>query len=556
MREIPSLRILALRAVGPPGCDAEVTFGGTPASANNVDDDDADDDVDDSSAGGESPSARGRVGRGDHPPPLASEDVPTQPTMTSRLLDRLRDDATHLPIRPYVGPGRPNAADVDISHPWIMAAYPPRQRGEDGSNCLAPLMTTTTKSTTTTTTTTNNNNNIPVVAVVVDGAENNNGGGCDEARGHDVVGGGGEFLAIEHGNHAVECLQQFIDALVESGRASDTRMGVRFFREWTSAVVGRSVMVGWEGEVVRDAGRGGGGVAVVDDSLLPRTPSKKRQKIASSTANVDDDATIPLGSLSLHNFSAGSIRTFRSMEKANVGRCLGTLDVTGVHGLTDSILSNVICGGSFARLRRLSVKNCRKLTGRGISSLVGLPNLRALDVGGCFNVLPDDVISLVRCHPSTRRGGFEEIYASGLGWTDVALEEIVDVTVGQLRALGVGFSPYISGPGLILTLSKLSSTLEHLAFPFCAGMDDAVASALGKALPRLAVLDIRGCNKVYSLSGMMEGRAGSAIAKHLFVLARYSGISVNSLDETLRLYDSEKLTCILDGGGTGGGIRR
>ena len=338
-------------------------------------------------------------------------------------------------------------------------------------------------------------------------------------------------------------------------------MGARFFREWTSAVVGRSVVAGWErtaggsvGGVGGDAGGGTGAVVVVD--VPPRASSKKRQKTATTNAIVDDDATTPLGSLSLHNFSAGSMRTFRSMEKANVGRCLGTLDITGVHGLTDTILSNVICGGSFSRLRRLSVKNCRKLTGEGISSLVGLPNLRALDVGGCFNILPDDVISLLRCHPSTKRGVFEEVYASGLGWTDVALEEVVDATVGQLRALGVGFSPYISGPGLILTLSKLSSTLDHLAVPFCAGMDDAVAAALGKNLPRLAVIDIRGCNKVYSLSGMMEGRAGSASAKHLFALARYSGISINSLDETLRLYDSEKLTCILDGGGTGGGIRR
>ena len=32
MREIPSLRTLALRAVGPPGCNPEVTFGGPRAA--------------------------------------------------------------------------------------------------------------------------------------------------------------------------------------------------------------------------------------------------------------------------------------------------------------------------------------------------------------------------------------------------------------------------------------------------------------------------------------------------------------------------------------------
>jgi len=385
------------------------------------------------------------------------------------------------------------------------------------------------------------------------GGKNNDGAplvAIDDRDGGGGGGGGGEFLTIENGNHAVECLQQFIDALVESGRAGDTRMGVRFFREWAAAVVGRDVAAGWDAAAAAAAAPPGGG----GDAGGGRS-SKKRQKGAPAAAvGIDDSA--PLGSLSLHNFSNGAMRTFRSMERANVGRCLGTLDVTGVHGLTDAILSNVICGGSFPRLRRLSVKNCRKLTGKGIASLVRLPNLSALDVGGCFNVHPDDVVSLVRGHPSTRRGGFEEVYASGLGWTDVALEAIVDATAGRLRGLGVGFSPYISGPGLILTLSRLSSTLDHLAVPFCPGMDDAVASALGKKLPRLAVLDIRGCNKVYSLSGMMEGRAGAASAKHLFVLARYSGISINSLEETLRLYESETLTCILDGGGTGGGIRR
>jgi hypothetical protein len=42
--------------------------------------------------------------------------------------------------------------------------------------------------------------------------------------------------------------------------------------------------------------------------------------------------------------------------------------------------------------------------------------------------------------------------------------------------------------------------------PFCAGMDDAVASALGKNLPRLAAIDTRGCNEAYSLSEMIEGQ--------------------------------------------------
>jgi hypothetical protein len=383
------------------------------------------------------------------------------------------------------------------------------------------------------------------------------GGGGEKTNEGSGGGGGGEFLSIENGNLAIETLQLFIDALVESGRAGDGKLGVQFFKEWLVAATGREDVDAIVNEGVaagtstsKSGGNGG-------------SKSKKRQKTTAVVVgdNEDDLSSISppqlLGALSLHNFSAGSTQTFRSMMQANVGYCLGTLDITGVHGLTDSILSDIICGGSFPHLKRLSVKNCRKLTGKGMASLLKLTNLTALDVGGCFNILPDDVVSMVRNHPFTKNGNFEELYASGLGWTDAGLEDLIDVTVGQLRGLGIGFSPYLSGPGLLLTLGKLASTLDHLAVPFVQGMDDACMSALGKSLRKLTVLDIRGCSKVYSLSGMIEGRIAGGEDGNLFVLARYSGISTNSLDETMRLYDCKaKVTCILDGGGTGGGIRR
>ena len=187
---------------------------------------------------------------------------------------------------------------------------------------------------------------------------------------------------------------------------------------------------------------------------------------------------------------------------------------------------------------------------------------------------PNDLLSMVQAHPGTKSGTFNEIYASGLGWTDVELELLIDATCGHLRGIGVGFSPYISGPGLILTMGKVANTLERLVVSFCDGMDDAAASALGKKLTKLDVLDIRG-TKVTSLSGLMDGRYAAGIISplekcigddatwrktpnnHLFVLARYSGISKNSLEETMKLQQNAAfLTCVLDGSGTGGGIRR
>jgi len=498
MREIAPLRILALRAVGPPGCQPELTFGGPPRPTKKKQDGDDNGTLETKNNDTTKDEPTDPNTASDNPPL-----PPDEPTITSRLLRSLRNSS--MAIEPYVaGTTRANASDVDISQPWGMAIYPPRD------------------------TTTNDDDdhsyNLPL----------------DEST---------EFLTIENGNHAITCLQMFIDALVESGRAGDDRLGVQFFREWVQAVTG-----GME----------------VNKPEKPQQQKQrpKKKKKGNNDKNINSSRRfdhLPLGSLSLHNLASASIHTFRSMEHANVGSCLGTLDLTGAHGLTDSILTQVICSGSFPRIQRLSLKNSRKLTGKAVASLVKLRHLRAVDVGGCFNIHPNDVIEMVQQHPGTKKGTLTEIYAGGLGWTDVALETLLGFTSEHLRGLGIGFSTYLSGPGLVLMLTKAADTLDRLSIPFVPSVDDAVASALGKALPKLAVLDIRGCNKVYSLTGMMDGRiaagnSGVEVAKHLFVLARYSGISNNSLEETSRLYRNELgepiFECVLDGGGTGGGVRR
>jgi hypothetical protein len=500
MREIAPLRILALRAVGPPGCQPEISFGGPPRRPKKQQDDDnnngdSNDIIDAVSTNNDNDETSSTSSNTVFSPPLP----PDEPTITSRLLRSLRD--CRRDHTPYVaGTTRANASDVDISQPWVMSIHPPRHNE-----------------------TNNNINNSPM----------------DESS---------EFLAIENGNHAVECLQMFIDALVESGRAGDSRLGVHFFREWVHAVTGESST----------------SIGGVEEQQQQR-PKKRQKGNSGNNSSSRQFDHLPLGSLSLHNLASASVQTFRSMEFANVGSCLGALDLTGAHGLTDYILSKVICSGSFPRIQRLSLKNSRKLTGKSISNLVKLRDLRALDVGGCFNVHPNDVIEMVQQHPGTKKGTLTEIYAGGLGWTDVALESLLNVTSRHLRGLGVGFSTYLSGPGLVLILAKAAGTLDRLSIPFCTGVDDAVASALGRNLPKLAVLDIRGCSKVYSLTGMMDGRiaasnSGAEVSGHLFVLARYSGISNNSLEETSRLYRNEEgepvFDCVLDGGGTGGGVRR
>lgn len=536
MREIPPLRTLVLRAVGPPTCDPELTFGGVASAAA-------------ATKSGTNKSGKRSREESDEHAKTSSDYVTTNEggstkrrrseetmTLSSRLLRSLRRrpvegsevgdpprttlESIPLARRPYAGLARPNANDVDLSHPWILVQDPPRR-----------------------------------------------GGGIDDSSGIE------KMMVVENGNPAVDCLQMFIDALVESGRTGDSRLGVNFFREWVTAV----------------AGEGGGD----DDGGSTKVSSKKRKKkrdrkSRDRDSGGDASSVLRLGTLSLHNLSLASTKTFRSMEKAGVGRHLSVLDISGVHGLTDIILSTTLCSGSFPRIRRLSLKNCRKITGKGVSSLVKLPDLRALDLGGCFNVLPTDVVALAEHHPGTERGTFDEIYASGLGWSDLTLESLLDFAHPHLRGLGVGFAKHLSGSGLVLALSRAGGTLERLAVPFCDSPDDAAMAALGKALPKLACIDLRGCQKVSSLTGMMDGRVSAGVYKgispgeddgdntkvagksagevrdggtdgHLFVLARYSGITKNSLEDTLKNHQhgiGECLTCVLDGGGIGEGIRR
>jgi len=295
----------------------------------------------------------------------------------------------------------------------------------------------------------------------------------------------------------------------------------------------------------------------------------------------------------------------------------------------------------------LELKNCRKVTGLSLKAVsMGLPQLQAIDVGGSFNIQPKDILHLLKYHPNTKKQLLNEIYASGLGWNETTLSTLLSYTSSFLRGLSIGFSPLLhNGSTLVSLLSSCGSTLERLGLHFIDCVDNVVLGELGGVLKELCVLDIRGCGGVSSLSGMMETRfeygfeneeedgnhdhdgkkmkkkkkdkkkkrnkkgwseGGSGFdseeddnnnedegfgkqqieemhQRHLFVLARYSGIAKKSLEETRRIHkyvlqerqlkDSScgggsssnsaplfmlelPLTCVLDGEGTGVGIRR
>ena len=645
-REIPPLRLLCLRSIGPPSCNPEITFA-SPSSRNdndNVDADaDADDDDDDDDDGATidaattnneddtcsqtSSSSVNEVSQDESSiaeeggagavnddkqenlsidnkesekedantfkePEIRNlsspkDSFPTEESMASKLLRALSRQPTYIPHhedkkskadkknnnknndtntntndkavvvyndisdvpipRLEYGSGpkgnRRSANDVDISSPWIAVSY--QYNKNDDS----------------------------------DYEEKD-----DEYQDYDKR----KTLIMEHGNPGMDCLQSYIDSLVELGRMSDNRLGKQFFLEWKKCVLAGS-QSNVKGEDNED-----------DNDYEPKSKKHKKnhhsrkKKQKQSKSKQKQKQTTPKGSLSLFNCASASRQTFQAMHDARIGKYLNNLDLTGVHSLTDVLFTEYVVP-SCPRLQRLSLKNCRRITGVSVKSVAkGLKQIQAIDVGGSFNVTPHDVIELAQ---NTRH--LSECYASGLEWTDILLHTLMEAFKQnphrpKLIGLAIGFSPMVTGPGLLQALEIYSPTLRRLGLHFCDTCMDSnhMLAELGRLLPDLNVLDIRGCNGINSITPFMNARAGrdeddiednkeeqsededdvskevehrkhttlsTTISddegKKIFILARYSNISQKSLDVTNSMYPG-LFECIIDGGGTGGGIRR
>lgn len=316
-----------------------------------------------------------------------------------------------------------------------------------------------------------------------------------------------DTLVMMYSNPAVDCLQSYLDSLVELGRMDDFRLGVNFFREWK-----HNVLV---------------------------NPKKRK---ASTTP--------PLGALCLQNWTL-SDRTIRAMVASNMGENIGVLDLTGVQGLTDELLLSLL--PKCPNLIRLSLKNCRRITKKGLECVEQLKNLTCIDVGGSYNLTPANVLNVVKQLPHLK-----ELHASGIAWNDATLAELMEIRTDWI-GLSIGFS-YITAYGLREALPVVADTLTHLSVPFMeTAVDNALIGFFGKTLTKLVALDVRGNSNVSSLTGFFDGRQfNHAEAEELFVLARYSNMQPSSVEETKRIHPvlASNLVVILDGGGVGGGIRR
>lgn len=344
-------------------------------------------------------------------------------------------------------------------------------------------------------------------------------------------------LIMHYGNPALDCLQSYIDTLVDLGRMDDTRLGVHFFEEWKANVVLAA------------------GVAPSSSSTPspPKSSKKRRRGEGSASASPVPLLVTAFGSLSLHNCSLAD-ETVEAMVKSGMGPYLAVLDLTGIRGLTDDLASAILQASP--NIQRLSLKNCRKVTGKTARQLMPLKKLQFLDVGGCFNITTNCILEIIPSLPE-----LNELHASGLLWNDESLRELVEVR-DTWKGLSLGFSSDLSQAALRESLVQLGDSLQSLALPFCENVvDNALLGVLGRNMPVLQYLDLRGNPSLNTVTGFYDGRTSADLpVQALTVLGRYSSLSESCVEETRRVHPlhtaGNLLTVYLDEKGMGAGITR
>lgn len=369
------------------------------------------------------------------------------------------------------------------------------------------------------------------------------------------------MTVMQHGSPALDSLQLYIDSLVELGRMNDSRLGIRFFEEWKANVQLQSAP-----RTTTDDPQ---------DVKLPDQVTKKRKRGNSGSNKVATPEIYAFGSLSLHNCTL-SYDTLDAMIKSGMGPHLAVLDLTGVHGVTDEFTNKLFQPNVCPNLRRLSLKNCRKVSGKTLRLLPTAcsDSLECLDIGGCFNIsAPLDVLPVIDSLPK-----LSELHASGLQWDDSTLAILVDrksddtktlkrktnsdvTTMSPWQCLSLGFSIQFTQTVLRECLMQIADTLQSLALPFCETVvDNALLGIFGRNLPHIKYLDLRGNSSLNTVTGWYDGRVSADLSpsQELTILGRYTSLTEASIEETRRVHPHAvtTLTVILDGGGMGAGIAR
>jgi hypothetical protein len=581
MRDIPTLQTLCLRMVGSHQCSTETTFA--PSSTSSSSSFGKEEEIEEEYGGGNGtknttttkmPSPASRLLRSFHRRPTATTMMGQDPYNKSVMLTTATtDDAATItgvdciPLErtPCIGKGsfrRIQANDVDLNLPFVAArcvnVQVAKKEGttataadKEENNSSTPQEGSTTANSTTTTT-------------KIDTTDTTT-------------------LVLDYGNPALDCLQSIIDALVELGRMDDTRLGKHFFTEWVTNVQLAATQT----------------QETTPSSQPTSQPSHKKKRRRTSGTETDNNTTtntitttpttpIALGGLSLYNCTL-SPEMMEAMVQSNIGPHLAVVDLTGVHGLHDELLTQHLLPTA-PHLQRISLKNCRRITVQTLRALANYQGqvLQALDIGGAFNITAEHVLEVL---PALTK--LNELHASGLGWNNTTIHTLMTITgqtttnhhtdddnmtemmeeatdeatttttttVRPWNKLSLGFSFQLSATALRQSLRLIATTLISLAIPFCENcVDNALLGMLGRNLPAVQYLDVRGNSSVTTLTGWYDGRASANLsAQPLLVLGRFSGLSDASVEETRRVHPLEALllTVILDGTtGAGSGITR
>ncbi|GMI16784.1 hypothetical protein TrLO_g12411 [Triparma laevis f. longispina] len=295
------------------------------------------------------------------------------------------------------------------------------------------------------------------------------------------------------GNLSTTLLQTYIDCVSETGTLDDTRLTTDFFNILSSSY------------------------AVPDTNHDSSVNVKKRKK----TELVLECA------LSFHNCALLSSSTFKCLISSDLSKIITCIDLSGCCGVTTDIFEEVV--GGCKVLRRVSVKNCRRLGGLG--GLKG--GVECLDVGGCYNLKIEEVLSVVKSSKE-----LNEFYGAGLGWEDEDFKELCGILgKRKCKGLSVGFSKGLSKECITdnLCTSKLLSHMESLSLHFLPSVNSSHLSKIGFLSPKLIEIDLRGCVNVTSVGPLldaravgynernMKGKGEQEVLEVIKIMCRYSG---------------------------------
>ena len=176
----------------------------------------------------------------------------------------------------------------------------------------------------------------------------------------------------------------------------------------------------------------------------------------------------------------------RVAELAGPG--LEALDLTNQFVITDALVARV--AQSCPALRVLSLVGCRKVTGASVDSLLRLPHLASVDLGGCLNIATDAVLRLLVEHPNASR--FTGLGIAGLA--EPRILEAVTKRTGALTWLSLGYS--LATSSALLAAATANPHLAALLVHWCDHADDEVLGGVAAACPALFHIDVTGCKGV------------------------------------------------------------